>query len=96
MQYFLNDRAIGPYSGKEYGKKGDPVYLISEHGIMAIVEANGERFPIKLEKLSKAEVEPHPEPEEQEAQPLRPNYIKPAGRGKKSVTNHSNTIQSLF
>jgi hypothetical protein len=93
LQFFLNDTIQGPYSGKEYGRKGDMVLLISQHGIMAIVESNKERFPVKLEKLSKVEVDQ----EEQEVKKEeRPVYIKPSPKGKKQVTNHSNNNQSLF
>jgi hypothetical protein len=95
LQYFLNNTVFGAYSGKQYGKKGDIVSLISEHGNMAIVDGGFERFPVKLERLSKAEVEKHPEPVEIN-KVEQPVYIKPSGKSKKSVTNHSNNIQSLF
>lgn len=95
MQYFLNDTAIGPYSGKVFGKKGDVVSIISEHGNMAIVESGSERFPVKMEKLSKKEVLQDPaqlilsEPE------YKPAFSKAKGN-KKPVSNQSNNIQSLF
>jgi hypothetical protein len=95
MQYFLNDTAFGPYSGKQYASKGDMVSLISEHGNMAIVESGKERFPVKMDKLSQAEQSKEPEAEPVKSEE-RPIYIKPARAGKKSVTNHSNNIQSLF
>lgn len=94
MQYFLNDTAIGAYSGKVFAKKGDVVTVISEHGNMAIVESGTEMFPVKMDMLSKKEVAQDPTGTQmkQEQQPAF-NKLKP---GKKTVTNQSNNIQSLF
>jgi hypothetical protein len=85
----------GPYSGKEYGRKGMPVTLIAEHGLMAIVDNGTERFPVKMNKLSKKGVEQDPA-DTQVIKEEKPVYIKPAVRNKKSVTNPQNNIQSLF
>lgn len=88
MHYFLNDTAIGPYSGKVFASKGDQVELISEHGNMAIVEKDKLRFSVKVEKLSKKEVEP--------SQNNEPVTITSAPckmiRGKKQVTNPTNNF----
>jgi hypothetical protein len=51
-EYFLADDVTGPFSKKEYGKKGDKVLLISILGDMAIAEKKNERFPVKLENIS--------------------------------------------
>ena len=38
---------------KLYGNQGDEVKLICEYGNVVIVELNGERFAVNIEKLSK-------------------------------------------
>ncbi len=38
---------------KLYGNQGDEVRVINEYGNVVIVELNGERFAVNIEKLSK-------------------------------------------
>jgi hypothetical protein len=94
MQYFLNDNVFGPYSGIQWGKKGEPVSLIAEHGSMAIVKGEGQAFAVKMEKLSNNELQNNHAAIETK-QEERQVYIK-SKSGKKSVTNPSINIQSLF
>ena len=47
--------------GNKYGKKGDEVKLISEQGIVAIVEGpDGIRYPVPFENLTEYEVPNEP------------------------------------
>lgn len=39
--------------GKTYALKGDQVILIATYGDVLIVEKNGDRFPIRNDKISK-------------------------------------------
>lgn len=93
MQYFLNDNVFGPYSGKQWGRKGDEVTVVSDHGNMVIVQNGPTRIAVKAENLSKKEVEKvH---SSNDSTPVeKPAYTKPVA-GKKQSTNQSN-IQSLF
>ena len=43
---YINEKKI-------YGNQGDEVKLICEYGNVSIVELNGERFAVNIEKLSK-------------------------------------------
>jgi hypothetical protein len=42
-EYFLSQDVIGPYSGKEWGKQGEKVRLISISGTMAIVKRDKDK-----------------------------------------------------
>jgi len=46
---------------KLYGNQGDEVRVINEYGNVVIVELNGERFAVNIEKLSKTFVAKHAE-----------------------------------
>lgn len=94
MQYFLNDTVTGPYSGNQFGRKGDVVTVISNHGNVCIVERDGVRFTVLTEKLSQKEVQQDPAIEQRVDE--RPTYFKTSKPGKKTVTNPQNNIQSLF
>ena len=52
MRRFLTGTVIGPYSKTLYGKAGQEVELISEHGNMCIVRIGLVRFPVSTVLLS--------------------------------------------
>jgi hypothetical protein len=54
---YLTENYTGEYSRIEYGKKGDKVNVIEVKGNMALVEGNGKRYHVKVDKLSEKEVE---------------------------------------
>lgn len=55
MQYLLSDDIISTFHKlKPYGKKGEKVKEVSDHGNVLIVEnLKGERFPVLKSKLIK-------------------------------------------
>jgi hypothetical protein len=55
-KYLLCD-ITGPYSGIEYGKKGDKIIHLGTQNEFELVELNGERFHVRKENLSETPVE---------------------------------------
>lgn len=87
-EFFLLEDVSGHCSGIIYGKAGDKVNIVSNHGNVSIVEKNHERFPVNTEILSAAVVEG----KETVKDDVKPALIKSKSKTKKPTQNHS----SLF
>lgn len=76
MKLFLNCDVKGPFSQALYGKKGDEVRLVADHGDMLIVEVHGKRWPVLRSEVSETMEEPSII-EEEKPQPVNhPSKVK--------------------
>jgi len=97
-KYLLCD-ITGPYSGIEYGKKGDKVIHLGTQHEFELVELNGERFHVRKENLSEAPVEKEHNPDTVDNNKIIKTVpVSPSGRKqiKKVTAPINNKQQTLF
>lgn len=91
MRLFLTNDVRGPFSGQLYGRRGDEVQLVSDHGDMLIVQSNAVLWPVRRDGTTTAVAAPNAcgQP------PVEPTVAKhPAQRKHKKKT--ASITQTLF